>query len=80
MRASQFITEAMDSDAVNELDSFIMNDEDLYRRRFMPIISNKQAEESRKKDNNQLIGIIVLGSVLIIGLFFVIKAIRKKRK
>ena len=27
----------------------------------MPIISNKQAEESRKKDNNQLIGIIVLG-------------------
>ena len=40
MRASQFITEAMDSDAVNELDSFIMNDEDLYRRRFMPIISN----------------------------------------
>ena len=40
MRASQFITEAMDSDAVNELDSFIMNDEDLYRRRFMPIVSN----------------------------------------
>jgi uncharacterized protein (DUF2384 family) len=40
MRASQFITEAMDTDAVNELDSFIMNDEDLYRRRFMPIISN----------------------------------------
>ena len=40
MRASQFINEAMDSDAVNELDSFLMNDEDLYRRRFMPIISN----------------------------------------
>ena len=40
MRASQFINEAVDSDAVNELDSFIMNDEDLYRRRFMPIISN----------------------------------------
>ena len=40
MRASQFINEAMDSDAVNELDSFIMNNEDLYRRRFMPIISN----------------------------------------
>jgi len=40
MRASQFITEEMDTDAVNELDSFIMNDEDLYRRRFMPIISN----------------------------------------
>ena len=40
MRASQFINEAIDSDAINELDSFIMNDEDLYRRRFMPIITN----------------------------------------
>ena len=40
MRASQFIKEAVDTDAVNELDSFIMNNEDLYRRRFMPIISN----------------------------------------
>jgi hypothetical protein len=40
MRASQFISENIDSDAVNELDTFIMNNEDLYRRRFMPIISN----------------------------------------
>ena len=40
MRASQFINEAIDSDAVNELDTFIMNNENLYRRRFMPIISN----------------------------------------
>ena len=40
MRASQFIREAVDTDAVNELDSFIMNNEDLYRRRFMLIISN----------------------------------------
>ena len=40
MRASQFINEATDSDAVNELDSYINNNEDLYRRRFMPIISN----------------------------------------
>ena len=40
MRASQFINEAVDSDAVNELDTYIMNNEDLYRRRFMPIISN----------------------------------------
>jgi len=40
MRALEFITENIDSDAVNELDSFIMNNEDLYRRRFMPIISN----------------------------------------
>ena len=40
MRASQFIKEGIDSDAVNELDTFIMNNENLYRRRFMPIISN----------------------------------------
>ena len=40
MKAQEFITEAFDSDAVNELDLFIMNEEDLYRRRFMPIISN----------------------------------------
>ena len=40
MRASQFIIENIDSDAVNELDTYIMNNEDLYRRRFMPIISN----------------------------------------
>ena len=47
MRASQFINEAIDSDAVNELDSFIMNDEDLYRRRFMPIISNIRRKMNR---------------------------------
>tara|TARA_B100001057_G_C22633469_1_gene865314 strand:- start:6 stop:362 length:357 start_codon:yes stop_codon:yes gene_type:complete len=40
MRASQFINENIDSDAVNELDTYIMNNESLYRRRFMPIISN----------------------------------------
>ena len=40
MRASQFIKENIDSDAVNELDIYINNNEDLYRRRFMPIISN----------------------------------------
>ena len=40
MRAYQFITEAQDSDAVNELDSYLMNNEELYRRRFMPIIEN----------------------------------------
>ena len=40
MRASQFISENIDSDAVNELDTYINNNEDLYRRRFMPIISN----------------------------------------
>ena len=40
MRASQFITEQIDSDASNELDTYIMNNEELYRRRFMPIIAN----------------------------------------
>ncbi len=47
MRAHQFITEAQDSDAVNELDLFIMNDEDLYRRRFMPIITNIRRKVKR---------------------------------
>tara|TARA_Y100001937_G_scaffold127872_1_gene201438 strand:+ start:663 stop:1019 length:357 start_codon:yes stop_codon:yes gene_type:complete len=48
MRASQFIKEGIDSDAVNELDTYIMNNEDLYRRRFMPIISN--IKRKMKKD------------------------------
>jgi hypothetical protein len=47
MRASQFITENIDSDAVNELDAYIMNNEDLYRRRFMPIISNIKRKLAR---------------------------------
>ena len=47
MRASQFINEAVDSDAVNELDSYINNNEDLYRRRFMPIISNLRRKMKR---------------------------------
>jgi hypothetical protein len=40
VRAVQFINEAVDSDAMNELKLFINNDEDLYRRQFMPIIAN----------------------------------------
>ena len=47
MRANQFITEAQDSDAINELDLFIMNDEDLYRKRFMPIITNIKRKMKR---------------------------------
>ena len=53
MRASQFINEAIDSDAVNELDSFLMNDEDLYRRRFMPIISNIKRKMKRGVYNHE---------------------------
>lgn len=40
VRAVQFIKEAVDSDAMNELKLFINNDEDLYRRSFMPIVQN----------------------------------------
>ena len=40
MKANEFITENIDTEATRELDLFIMNDEDLYRRRFMPIILN----------------------------------------
>ena len=40
VRAVQFIKEAVDSDAMNELKLFINNDDDLYRRQFMPIIQN----------------------------------------
>tara|TARA_Y100000114_G_scaffold86906_1_gene80380 strand:+ start:1337 stop:1693 length:357 start_codon:yes stop_codon:yes gene_type:complete len=47
MRASQFIKENIDSDAVNELDTYIMNNETLYRRRFMPIISNIKRKLAR---------------------------------
>ena len=42
VRAFQFIKEEVDSNAVRELDLYIMNNEDLYRRRFMPIITNLQ--------------------------------------
>ena len=42
VRAVQFIKEAVDSDAMNELKLFINNDEDLYRRSFMPIVANIQ--------------------------------------
>jgi ABC-type taurine transport system substrate-binding protein len=44
VKATEFITESdqIDSNAVNELDIYIMNNEDLYRRQFMPIIKNLQ--------------------------------------
>ena len=37
----------MDSNATNELDLYIMNNEDLYRRRFMPIIQNLKRKIAR---------------------------------
>lgn len=42
VKANEFIIENVDSNAVNELDLFIINNEDLYRRQFMPIIKNLQ--------------------------------------
>ena len=54
MRANQFITEAQDSDAVNELDLFIMNDEELYRQQFMPKISNLKRKMKKGIYNDDL--------------------------
>ena len=54
MRANQFITEAQDSDAVNELDLFIMNDEDLYRQQFMPKIINLKRKMKKGIYNDDL--------------------------
>lgn len=42
MRAKQFIKENSNIDAVNELDLYINNNEDLYRKQFMPIVYNLQ--------------------------------------
>ena len=54
MRAYQFITEAQDSDAVNELDLFIMNDEELYRQQFMPKIINLKRKMKKGIYNDEL--------------------------
>jgi hypothetical protein len=49
VKANEFIIEndIVDSNAVNELDLYIMNNEDLYRRRFMPIIKNIQKKMAK---------------------------------
>jgi hypothetical protein len=54
VRANQFINEAIDSDAINELKLFIMNNEDLYRRQFMPIIYNIQKKIKNGTYNHEL--------------------------
>ena len=46
MRARQFVHE--NSDAITELDLYINNNEDLYRRRFMPIAFNLQRKFNKK--------------------------------
>ena len=47
MRAKDFIKEDINSEETRELYVFIMNNEDLYRRRFMPIILNLQRKMKR---------------------------------
>ena len=69
MRAYQFITEAQDSDAVNELDSYLMNDEELYRSRFMPIIENIKRKMRR--------GIYAHEKVIKLWMYLVDDAARK---
>ena len=54
VRAVQFIKEAVDSDAMNELKLYISNDEDLYRRSFMPIIQNLKKKMNNGTYNHEL--------------------------
>ena len=54
VRAVQFIKEAVDSDAMNELKLFVANDEELYRRQFMPIIANIQRKIKRGVYNHEM--------------------------
>ena len=54
VRANQFVTEAVDSDAMNELKLFIANDEDLYRRQFMPIVANIKRKIKRGVYNHEM--------------------------
>jgi len=47
MKANQFIRESS-MDAVNELDLYINNNEDLYRKQFMPTVYNLQRKFNKK--------------------------------
>jgi len=51
MRANQFITES--NDAIGELDLYINNNEDLYRKHFMPIVYNLQRKFNKKIYNHE---------------------------
>ncbi len=54
VRAVQFIKEAVDSDAMNELKLYINNNEDLYRKKFMPIIANIKRKIKRGVYNHEM--------------------------
>jgi len=51
VRAHQFIQESMD--AVNELDLYINNNEDLYRKRFMPLVHNLNRDLKANRYNHE---------------------------
>jgi len=51
VRAHQFIQESMD--AVNELDLYINNNEDLYRKRFMPLVHNLNSNLKANRYNHE---------------------------
>ena len=51
VRAYQFISESMD--AVNELDLYINNNEDLYRKRFMPLVHNLNRDLKANRYNHE---------------------------
>ena len=50
VRAHQFIQESLD--AVNELDLYINNNEDLYRKRFMPLVHNLNKDVKNNRYNH----------------------------
>ena len=52
VRAHQFVSESS-IDAVNELDLYINNNEDLYRKRFMPLIYNLRTDVSSNRYNHE---------------------------
>ena len=51
VRAHQFIKESMD--AVNELDLYINNNEDLYRKKFMPLVHNLNRDLKANRYNHE---------------------------
>ena len=51
VRAHQFIRESA-IDAVNELDLYINNKEDLYRKRFMPLVHNLKRDVNANAYNH----------------------------
>jgi hypothetical protein len=52
VRAHQFISESS-IDAVNELDLYINNNEDLYRKGFMPLIYNLRTDVNSNRYNHE---------------------------